>query len=219
MHLLLALFHYHSPSTLNGFLASCLGLQTVNMDKDMDADFNSFEFDRLVETKNCLLRVLSVAEEQHGTIEALAVAEDNTEGIDFSNCRGTLSLLRANASSNERLSSRVDKHLNELRERVFAHRETTLNQRLALLTILSAVFMPLTLLSGIWGMNFENMPEVRNGLHSLTRSQDSTHTSHSSSDDCMIASRGGRLRDGFTWNVCVGVMHGCRLPSSWMVNL
>lgn len=127
----------------------------------MDRDFANFEFDQLVEAKNCLLRILSVAEEQHGTIEALAVAEQSTEGLDFNNCRGALSMLRANSSSNERLSSRVDKHLNELRERVMTHREDTLNQRLALLTILSAIFMPLTLLSGIWGMNFENMPELQ----------------------------------------------------------
>jgi len=102
-----------------------------------------------------------VAEEQHKTIEALALAEQSTEGLDFSNCRGALSMLRANSSSNERLISRVEKHLNELRERVLAHREGTLNQRLAILTILSAIFMPLTLLTGIWGMNFANMPELR----------------------------------------------------------
>ena len=70
-------------------------------------------------------------------------------------------MLRANASSNERLSSRVDKHMNELRERLMAQRNVSLNQRLALLTILTAIFMPLTLLTGIWGMNFENMPELR----------------------------------------------------------
>mmetsp|Transcript_22295 Transcript_22295/g.54013 ORF Transcript_22295/g.54013 Transcript_22295/m.54013 type:complete len:442 (+) Transcript_22295:1-1326(+) len=138
-----------------------LRLATVRMDEAMDRDFASFEFDQLVEAKNCLLRILSVAEEQHGTIQALAVAEQGTEGLDFNNCRGALSMLRANSSSNERLSSRVDKHLNELRERVMTYREDTLNQRLALLTILSAIFMPLTLLSGIWGMNFENMPELQ----------------------------------------------------------
>lgn len=131
------------------------------MDQELDRDFARFEFNNLVEGKNCLLRVLSVAEEQHGTIEAIAVAEQSTDGLGFSHCRGALSMLRANSSSNERLSSRVDKHLNELRERVMTHREDTLNQRLALLTILSAIFMPLTLLSGIWGMNFENMPELQ----------------------------------------------------------
>ena len=136
-------------------------MQTVEMDQEMDRNFSNFEFESLVDAKNCLLRVLSVAEEQHGTIESLAVAEQTTEGLEFSNCRGAVSMLRANSSSNERLSSRVDKHLNELRERIMTHREDQLNQRLALLTILSAIFMPLTLLSGIWGMNFENMPELQ----------------------------------------------------------
>jgi len=57
-----------------------LRLATVEMDQAMDLDFGSFEFHQLVEAKNCLLRVLSVAEEQHGTIEALAVAEESSSG-------------------------------------------------------------------------------------------------------------------------------------------
>ena len=134
---------------------------TAKMDEASDRDLSTtFEVDRLVEAKNCLLQVLSVAEEQHGTIESLALAEESTDGLEFNQCRGALSMLRANAASNERQSSRASKHLSELRERVIAHREETLNRRLALLTILSAIFMPLTLLSGIWGMNFENMPEL-----------------------------------------------------------
>lgn len=36
----------------------------------------------------------------------------------------------------------------QLRERIMAQRENILNRRLGLLTILSAIFMPLTLLSG-----------------------------------------------------------------------
>ncbi|KAL7532116.1 hypothetical protein ACHAXR_004444, partial [Thalassiosira sp. AJA248-18] len=156
--ILLAWLQFHVRRTARAIRE--LRIATVEMDEAMDRDFSNFEFEGVVEAKNCLLRVLSVAEEQHETIEALAVAEQSTEGLDFSNCTGALSMLRSNSSSNERLSSRVDKHLNELRERAMAHREDTLNQRLALLTILSAIFMPLTLLSGIWGMNFENMPEL-----------------------------------------------------------
>ena len=137
-----------------------LRVRAVEMDNELDRDFQHFDFEDLVEAKDCLLSVLSVAEEQHGTIDALSAAEKGTEGFDFSNCSAALSMLCAHASSNERLSSRVDKHLNELRERIMAHREDNINQKMALLTILSAVFMPLTLLSGIWGMNFESMPEL-----------------------------------------------------------
>ena len=36
-----------------------------------------------------------------------------------------------------------------------------MNSRLQILTVISAVFLPLTLLAGIYGMNFENMPELQ----------------------------------------------------------
>lgn len=157
--LLLAWLQFHVRRTSAALRK--LRVRAVEMDNELDRDFNNFEFDDLVDAKDCLLNVLSVAEEQHGTIDALAAAEKGTEGIDFGNCNAALSVLQAHASSNERLSSRVDKHLNELRERIMAHREDNINQKMALLTILSAVFMPLTLLSGIWGMNFEEMPELQ----------------------------------------------------------
>ena len=137
-----------------------LSLASSRLDHELDSDLSSFNFQSLVDTKNCLLKIRSIAQEQFETIEALAVAEKSTMSLDFSNCQGALSMLRANAASNDRISGRVDKHLNEIRERVMSHREDTLNQRMSLLTILSAVFMPLTLLTGIWGMNFEEMPEL-----------------------------------------------------------
>ena len=34
------------------------------------------------------------------------------------------------------------------------------NRRLAVLTVISVIFMPLTLLAGIYGMNFKHMPEL-----------------------------------------------------------
>mmetsp|Transcript_28323 Transcript_28323/g.40488 ORF Transcript_28323/g.40488 Transcript_28323/m.40488 type:complete len:483 (+) Transcript_28323:87-1535(+) len=156
--LLLAWLQFHVRRTATALRK--LRVRAVEMDNELDRDFQHFDFEDLIEAKDCLLNVLSVAEEQHGTIDALSAAEKGSEGINFSNCSAALSVLQAHASSNERLSSRVDKHLNELRERIMAHREDNINQKMALLTILSAVFMPLTLLTGIWGMNFESMPEL-----------------------------------------------------------
>ena len=169
----------------------------MEMDEAMDTDPPTFEFEHLVEAKNCLLRVLQVAEEQDEIIEGLAAAEQNTAGLDFTNCRGAFEMLEANSKSNERLSSRVDKHMNELRERIMVNREVVLNQRLALLTILSAIFMPLTLLSGIWGMNFENMPELSGeGAYPLP------YFSHFFSNPAK----------GFVWNVHLSVESCVLLP-------
>lgn len=61
----------------------------------------------------------------------------------------------------------VDRSLNSLGARIEAlHSEfdsnvqNKTNHRLNILTVLSAIFMPITLLAGIWGMNFEKMPEL-----------------------------------------------------------
>ena len=48
--------------------------------------------------------------------------------------------------------------LNTLRERESEHTNQKTNRRLGLLSVLSAIFLPLTLLTGIFGMNFEHMP-------------------------------------------------------------
>ncbi|XLM21586.1 magnesium and cobalt transport protein CorA, partial [Chromobacterium piscinae] len=36
-----------------------------------------------------------------------------------------------------------------------------LNLQMRKLTVLTMIFMPLTLIAGIYGMNFENMPELK----------------------------------------------------------
>ncbi len=35
------------------------------------------------------------------------------------------------------------------------------NQRIHVLTVFSTIFMPLTFIVGVYGMNFEHMPELR----------------------------------------------------------
>ena len=48
--------------------------------------------------------------------------------------------------------------LNTLRQRESEYTNQKTNRRLGLLSVLSAIFLPLTLLTGTFGMNFENMP-------------------------------------------------------------
>ena len=60
----------------------------------------------------------------------------------------------------DRAIDRVEKRLANLREAFALHQQDRTNRRLAVLTVLSAVFLPLTLIAGIYGMNFEVMPEL-----------------------------------------------------------
>jgi len=49
-----------------------------------------------------------------------------------------------------------------MRTLIDMHAQDRTNRRLARLTILSMIFMPVTFLAGIWGMNFESMPLLSN---------------------------------------------------------
>jgi magnesium transporter len=60
----------------------------------------------------------------------------------------------------DRVVGRIEKRLANLREQYGLHQQDRTNRRLAVLTVLSAVFLPLTLIAGIYGMNFEVMPEL-----------------------------------------------------------
>jgi len=55
---------------------------------------------------------------------------------------------------------RQQAHLSELHQHYLLTLQDKVNKRLRLLTIISAVFLPLTLIAGIYGMNFRHMPEL-----------------------------------------------------------
>ena len=60
----------------------------------------------------------------------------------------------------DRAVDRIETRVSHLRAEYALHQQDRTNRRLAVLTVLSAVFLPLTLIAGIYGMNFEFMPEL-----------------------------------------------------------
>ena len=59
---------------------------------------------------------------------------------------------------------RLDYKVSDLRAEIQMQAQNKTNHRLAVLTVFSAIFMPLTLMAGIWGMNFESMPELKSSI-------------------------------------------------------
>ena len=55
------------------------------------------------------------------------------------------------------------RRLEELQRQHLMDRQVMTERRVRVLTILSAVFLPLTFLAGVYGMNFANMPELDEG--------------------------------------------------------
>ena len=57
----------------------------------------------------------------------------------------------------------LHRRLEELQRQHLMDRQVLTERRLRVLTILSAIFLPMTLIAGIYGMNFTNMPELDEG--------------------------------------------------------
>lgn len=134
--------------------------QIINLLEQLDQDIGSIDLPSIVEVKNNLMRVSAVAEEQNEGISSLIEGEQMTESLNFNNLKGCLGVLLSTAGSNERMVDRLEKRIGDVRHGYDAHQQDRINRRLNVLTIFSAVFMPLTLMAGVWGMNFTNMPEL-----------------------------------------------------------
>ncbi len=64
----------------------------------------------------------------------------------------------------ERLHSMTQMYYDQLGDLVNAYMSTSshqINERMKLLTMVSTVFIPLTFIAGVYGMNFDNMPELK----------------------------------------------------------
>jgi Mg2+ and Co2+ transporter CorA len=139
--------------------ARVLREQLLQMDQRMDEDPGSVEESELAQLKTDLLRADAISEEQDEAFRVLS--EVQTDALSFSSVKGSMSLLTSSANATRRLDDRLQDRFQELRHRASEYRQDALNRRLGFLTVISTVFLPLTLLAGIWGMNFDTMPELK----------------------------------------------------------
>ncbi len=124
----------------------------------MDRDPTDVTSEELEELKRKVLLTHAIADEQHEAFSLITQAR--SAGFDTSEISGSLGLLTTTAGATDRLIDRCDGRVENLLRRAQDYKAERLNSRLGLLTIISAIFLPLTLLAGIWGMNFEQMPEL-----------------------------------------------------------
>lgn len=159
---LIAWIDFHLGRTLNAMMQ--LRSSSRELVQKMDDEPSSVPLLDIMEFKNILLGVLAVAEEQSQCMNMMKkIDKDNaccSAAVDFTKLRGALNILVSSAESTERMGSRLEKRSISLRQQYDSCQQDRMNHRLAVLTVLSAVFMPLTFIAGIYGMNFENMPEL-----------------------------------------------------------
>jgi magnesium transporter len=106
-----------------------------------------------------LLALGAVVSDQLPSLQALSATDKPffklKDAQEYMNCALT------NLQAADRSVDRLDERIGALRSGFQMHAQDKTNRKLGMLTILSAIFMPMTLVAGIWGMNFETMPELK----------------------------------------------------------
>lgn len=123
----------------------------------LDDDPRGVEMGEIVHVKRKILDLDAVSEEREAALESLRAVDL------FSRATGAadkLDIALGNASATSRRLDRLDRRAEALQARMDSVHREKIDRRLSRLTIISAVFLPLTLIAGIYGMNFEVMPEL-----------------------------------------------------------
>jgi Mg2+ and Co2+ transporter CorA len=155
---LLSWLEFHLLNTQNALTK----LRQVSkfMSKRMDIYPESISISDILNLQDDILSVLSVTEEQTHCLDMLRDIDNQCDGVNFTNVDGVLSMLVKTAKSNEMLGTRLERRVLGIKTAFTTHQQDKMNKRLAVLTTLSAIFMPLTFIAGVYGMNFEYLPEL-----------------------------------------------------------
>ncbi len=108
--------------------------------------------------KRQLARLAAAFEDQLYCVASLQTIES-----DAFHAEGLRDYFRDAVSHLEHASRSIGRqlaHLDAVQQEYQLHLQDKTNDRLRLLTIISTIFIPLTLISGIYGMNFRHMPEL-----------------------------------------------------------
>jgi magnesium transporter len=131
--------------------------RVLELQDQMDRDPGGLDLGEILDYASSIRSLDAITSEHLACFAKLKLMESPVLDIAGS------SVLRAVASDAQyldRVGARLEKRLNNLRDQYSMNQQDRTNQRLAVLTVISAIFLPMTLLAGIYGMNFEVMPEL-----------------------------------------------------------
>ncbi|QDS94144.1 Magnesium transport protein CorA [Roseimaritima multifibrata] len=137
-------------------------LRTRDTINQFDELFDEEETDALINQvlplKRQFTRLAATFEDQLYCVGALQTIESESFSIE-----GLQDYFRDAVSHLEHAGRSVARqlgHLNAIQQDYHLRLQNRTNDRLRLLTIVSTIFIPLTLITGIYGMNFHNMPVI-----------------------------------------------------------
>ncbi len=124
----------------------------------MDLDPEAVSLAEILSLRRQVLALGGVLDEQFAVLDVLKAIDK--PALPLLRLAEPFQIVVETARATDRDIDRLDRRVSDLQQRYVSVQQDKMNRRLALLTVLSAIFMPLTLFTGIEGMNFENMPEL-----------------------------------------------------------
>lgn len=139
--------------------ATKLRKSVFKLEEKMDRDPDAVEAEDILDIRSDLLALGGVVSDQLPSLRALSGTDKPffklKDAQEYMNCA------LVNLEATDRALDWLDVRIAALRSGFQMHAQDRTNRKLGTLTVLSAIFMPITLLAGIWGMNFEGMPELK----------------------------------------------------------
>jgi magnesium transporter len=125
--------------------------------RDFNADENGIDPDEFLQSKTLISNFSRVFEKLFFTLNFPPVKDimdkESTYQLYFKDLLKNIGILKLSLSqTEERLNSLHDHYLLLLQEKS--------NRRINFLTVIQAIFVPITLIASIYGMNFQYMPEL-----------------------------------------------------------
>jgi magnesium transporter len=150
---MLIAFSHECERHTQGLRASILALE-----ERMEREPDTVEAAEIMSGRSAVLALDRVVSEQLPCAKALTTTDRSffrfEDSRDYINC--AIEVLLGIDKSVDRLDKRVD----VLSFVCQTNAQDKTNHRLAVLTVLSAIFLPISFLVGVWGMNFDQ-PEIR----------------------------------------------------------
>ncbi len=132
--------------------------QIAALENRLDRDPEQVAINDLSDIRSILLTLETVVSGQLPALTSLMATDKSF--FRLVTAREYLASAQANLLEAERLLYSLKGRLESVRSDLEMRSQANMNHRLNRLTILSTIFMPITFLAGIWGMNFVNMPAL-----------------------------------------------------------
>jgi magnesium transporter len=153
---LMAYFFGHMIDT-DLYNARSLRSQIDRFSQKVFSGFDKEDADAIARFKNQVEQYLTVIEDQ---FLAIGLLPDLSSRQEQKETKITLSRFASHLEHLQRIMERAEDKLDFLLQQYQSEVQERTNRRINILTIVQAIFVPLTFIAGIYGMNFAHMPEL-----------------------------------------------------------